>query len=187
MNLERLKPWNWFKHEEGGNDNGRRVPVSRTEAAGDSAAGSGSLMRLHDQMDRWFDEAFRSFGMPSPAGFDRANPVAEIFRPQIDISGDDDGYQISLDVPGLDEFDLSLELMDDVLMIKGRKEERSESRDRHYYRVERSYGSFQRTLTLPDDADVERIEASLNKGVLHLAIPRSAEKSNDVRRIPISV
>ena len=190
MNLEKLKPWNWFKHEENGDGKGHQIPVSRNEAERFPLAGPGSLMSLHRDMDRWFDDAFKSFGMPTLASNLESRglfgkPLSSFYRPQIDVSGDSNCYQISLDVPGLTEDDITLELKDDVLTIKGQKEERSEDKDRHYYRVERSYGSFQRTLALPDDANADEIKANLDKGVLRLEIPRRAAANEEVKRISI--
>ena len=191
MNLEKLKPWNWFKHEEGDDGGRRQVPVVRDRASRVSPRGPASLIGLQQEMDRWFDDAFKSLGIPPlTTGLGPMRSVGDglrdFYRPQIDVSGDDNCYQISLDVPGLSEDQLSLELRDDVLTIKGHKEERKESRDRQYYRVERSYGSFQRTLALPDDADADEIRASLDRGVLRLDIPRRSGTASDVRRIPIS-
>ena len=191
MNLEKLKPWNWFKHEENGGGKGRQVPVSRSEAENLPLADRGSLVSLHRDMDRWFDDAFKSFGMPSLASDlqTRGLPGAQLasfYRPQIDVSGDANCYEINLDVPGLTESDLSLEVKDDVLTIKGQKEERSEDKDKHYYRVERSYGSFQRTLALPDDAIGDEIKANLDKGVLRLEIPRRETADEEVKRISIN-
>lgn len=191
MNLEKLKPWNWFKHEENGSGTASRVPVGRAQAESMPSGNASSLMGLHRDMDRWFDDAFKSFGMPMLGSrfepgkyFDRQLPA--FYRPQIDVSGDENCYEIRLDVPGLEQEDLSLEIRDDVLTIKGQKEERSEDRDKHYYRVERSYGSFQRTLALPDDADADEIDANLDKGVLKLVIPRRRGVEKDVKRIAIS-
>ena len=187
MDLEKLKPWNWFKHEEG--DRGHQVPVARADVAGLTQGRPGSLSQLHREMDRWFDEAFRGFGMPASGSGSAAAPLADlaagVFRPRVDVSGDQQAYRVQLDVPGMSEDDLSLEVSDDRLVIKGRKEERKEDKDRHFYRVERSYGSFQRTLCLPDDADADGISANLDKGVLRLEIPRRAEAGKDVKRIAI--
>ena len=188
MNLEKLKPWNWFKHEEGANG-GQQIPVSHEQAKSQPLVHGGSLMNLQREMDRWFEDAFKSFGMPAlQSGTRSTASLPEFYRPQIDISGDDNCYQISLDVPGLSEADLSLEVKDDVLTIKGQKEASSETRDKHYYRVERSFGSFQRTLALPDDANADEIKASLDKGVLKLEIPRrpAIADERDVKRISIS-
>jgi len=191
MNLEKLKPWNWFKHEENGAGKGYQVPVSRSDAENLPMAGPGSLMGLHQDMDRWFDDAFKSFGMPSldlnlQSRGKPGIPFSNIYRPQIDVSGDTNCYEITLDVPGLTESDLSLEVKDNVLTIKGQKEERSEDKDKHYYRVERSYGSFQRTLALPDDAIGDEIKANLDKGVLRLEIPRRETAYQEVKRISIN-
>ena len=191
MNLEKLKPWNWFRHEEGDNPERRQLPFAGGRASAPLPGGPASLISLHREMDRWFEQACKSFGIPSPAsGFGPTSFAGEYlhgyYRPQIDVSGDENCYQISLDVPGLTEDDLSLELDDDVLTIKGRKEERNESRDRRYYRIERSYGSFQRTLALPDDANAGEIRAGLDKGVLRLEIPRRSGASSNLRRIAIS-
>ena len=191
MNLEKLKPWNWFKHEESDTGEGGQIPVSRSEAENLPLAGRGSLMSLHRDMDRWFEDAFKSFGMSSLDSNlqSRAMPgisLSNIYRPQIDVSGDTNCYEINLDVPGLTEADLSLEVKDDVLTIKGKKEERSEDKDKHYYRVERSYGFFQRTLALPDDAIGDEIKANLDKGVLRLEIPRRETPAQEVKRISIN-
>jgi HSP20 family protein len=191
MNLEKLKPWNWFKHEENGTGKESQIPVSRNEAEKLPQAGPDSLLSLHRDMDRWFGDAFKSFGIPSLESNlqSRAMPgisLSNIHRPQIDVSGDSNCYEINLDVPGLTESDLSLEVKDDVLTIKGQKEERSEDKDKHYYRVERSYGSFQRTLALPDDAIGDEIKANLDNGVLRLEIPRRETATQEVKRISIN-
>ena len=81
--------------------------------------------------------------------------------------------------------DLSLELKDDILVIQGKKETHNENKDKHYYRVEHSYGSFQRTLSLPDDAIADEIKANLDNGVLKLQIPRREGVATDVKRIAI--
>ncbi len=87
----------------------------------------------------------------------------------------------------MSESDLSIEVKDDMLVIKGQKEAHSENKDKQFYRVERSYGSFQRTLSLPDDANADEINAELDKGVLRLQIPRreSVNKAT-AKQIPIS-
>ena len=185
MKLEKLNPWNWFKHEEN-SDSNSAIPVTRDQSAASpgSLSSAGSLLGLHREMDRLFNEAFRSFGLPSQNSTDGL--VAPLYRPQIDVSGDDNRYEIALDVPDMSESDISIDVRDDVLTIKGQKEQRSENKDKHFYRVERSYGSFQRTLSLPDDADADKIRAELNKGVLRLEIPRRQVAEKDVKRIPIS-
>jgi HSP20 family protein len=191
MNLDKLKPWNWFRHEENGTGKGGQIPVSHSEAENRPLTSPGNLVSLQRDMDRWFEDALKSLGMPSLDSNlqSRAMPgisLSNIYRPQIDVSGDSNGYEINLDVPGLTESDLSLEVKDDVLTINGHKEERTEDKDKHYYRVERSYGSFQRTLALPEDAIGDEIKANLDNGVLRLEIPRRETATQEVKRISIN-
>ena len=187
MNLEKLKPWNWFKHEDTASAASQQVPVAR----GQGGSAADSLVLLHREMDRWFDELSSSFGLPSLArklgGGERgAGSLTSFYQPLIDVSGDANSYEIKLDVPGMTEADLSIDVRDDVLVIRGEKQEKNESKDKHYYRMERSYGAFQRTLALPDDANADEISARLDKGVLRLEIPRRESTAKDVRSIPIS-
>ena len=109
-----------------------------------------------------------------------------IYRPQVDVSGDEKQYEITLDVPGLSEGDLAIEVKGDVLTVRGEKEEKHEQKDKQFYRVERSYGSFLRTLSLPGDANADDILARLKDGVLTLTIPRNPSEQADVKRISIS-
>jgi len=189
MNLEKLNPWNWFKHED--DDRGHAIPVSHGGNASvpASSAGAGSLLRIHQDMDRWFNDTLRSYGMPAFGSGMLPSTLSEpskFFRPQIDVSADDNCYEIALDVPDMSESDISVEVKGDMLLIKGQKEDRREDKDKHFYRIERSYGSFQRTLALPDDANADEIKADLKKGVLRLEIPRRAQLAGDVKKVSIS-
>ncbi len=193
MNLEKIKPWNWFKHEDVHPHTSAQVPVARQDTKpSPMPAGANSLMRLHREVDRLFDDTFSAFGFPSlrmsSPGRDwlRESFQESDYRPLIDVSGNDNGYEVTLDVPGMSESDLAIEVNGDVLTISGQKEESNESKDRQYYRMERSYGAFQRTLALPDDADSSDIRARLHDGVLTLDIPRRAIDPAKVKRISIS-
>lgn len=84
------------------------------------------------------------------------------------------------------EKDITLELNKGVLSIRGEKKEELETQERHYYRVERSYGSFQRVLALPDDCDQNSINASMKNGVLDISVARKALPASETKRIPIN-
>lgn len=199
MDLQKLNPWNWFKHEEVDTDQGAQIPVQRSEASRTvpSTTNTGwqrdqhPVLQLHQQIDRLFDDVFSTFGMPSlnssfPRQAGSAMTPSGIYRPQVDVSGDEKQYEITLDVPGLSEGDLAIEVKGDVLTVRGEKEEKHEQKDKQFYRVERSYGSFQRTLSLPRDANADDIQARLKDGVLTLTIPRNPSEQADVKRISIS-
>ncbi len=196
MNLQKLNPWNWFKHENSETDDSVQIPLHREEASRSSLPTwqqpeQHPVMQLQQQIDRLFNDVFSAFGMPSrrltpvQAGWPSSAPGIG-WRPHIDVSGDDSHYEITLDVPGLSENDLSIELKEDILVISGQKGEKTEQKMKQFYRVERSYGAFQRTLSLPADATADDIKASLKDGVLTLMIPRDPAARSDVKRIAIS-
>lgn len=176
MNIEKLNPWNWFKHESGVVDQSHQIPVSRRDAELPSVVDSGlyPMMKFHQDIDRMFDDVFSRAGLPSlRTSFgtfpQKEGNLRQEFTPNIDVSGDKSTYQVVLDVPGMNDKDLSIDVSGNVLTIRGQKEEKSEHEDKQFYRVERSYGSFQRTLSLPDDADASDIHAALKNGVLELS------------------
>jgi HSP20 family protein len=196
MNLEKLKPWNWFKHEDHTTDNSAQIPMQR-EAASRVPLSTWQqrdqhpVLQLHEQIDRLFNDAFSGLGIPSLrlAATQHDWPAKDAitaYRPQIDVSGDDRQYEITLDVPGLSENDLSIEISGDMLIVRGQKDETNEQQGKQFYSVERSYGAFQRTLSLPTDANADDIQANLKDGVLRLVIPREQSEQTEVKRINIS-
>ncbi len=188
MNLQKLNPWNWFSHENA--NSASTIPVKRdaTSVEQKPVPAATNAVQLHREIDRLFDEAFRGFGFPAFSSrwlddgiFNRA-----VFQAKVNIASDDKSYHISLEAPGLTEKDISLELSRGALTIRGEKKEESETNDRHFYRMERSYGSFQRVLALPEDADQSSINASMKNGVLDIAITRKPLPPSDTKRIPIN-
>ena len=201
MDIESLKPWNWFKHED---DSGALIPVARRDAGNDyrheltsldTDRNFSSLMRLHEDMQRLFDDVWHTYGLLQSRGsvsdrsmFKQGGMLGD-FRANLDVSGDNKAYQVAVDVPGLSEDNIEIEVSGDVLTVHGEKQDVKEDKDKHYYRIERSAGSFHRTLSLPDDADSSGIEAKISNGVLEIHIPRKSGKDkeeNDVKRISIS-
>lgn len=204
MNIEKLTPWNWFKHEE---DSKNQIPVSKNEAFSEVLSGDNtivsskksalvSLIQLQNEMDRLFEEAWQSFGMK---GFLRGSPIGSLlennlFGPQalysnrakLDISGSEKRYEISVELPGLSDDEIQVELSANTLIVKGQIQEERESKDKQYYRMERSMGTFQRTLSLPDDIDKDNISASMKNGLLVIQIPRKTTKNENVKHLSIS-
>ncbi len=198
MNLEKLKPWNWFKHEE---QTATQIPVAKGEVKQEQGGqenaslvprqASNSLLQLHQEMDRLFDEVWRSFGISpqsrlsgSPTLFGGGSLLGD-YRAHLDISGNDREYEICVELPGLTQDDIHIELNDNVLTIRGEKSEVNASKDKQFYRVERSYGAFQRTLALPDDANRDDINAQMKNGVLTLRIPRQPLPKSEAKKIAI--
>ena len=153
----------------------RRGSLTANPPAGPlSGLGGGSLWDLHRQVNRLFDDLFDR-GEPGPvAGGGFAAPA-------MDVHQDDRQIEITAELPGVKEEDIDLSIEDGVLTLSGEK--RSERQDENGY-SERSYGRFERRLTLPSNVDEENCAADFRDGVLRITIPRAEEKSRG-RRIPL--
>jgi HSP20 family protein len=137
------------------------------------------LNSLQSEMNRLFNAFF-----DTPTG-SVANGGARRWLPPMDLVETDDHFVLRADLPGLAEGDVNVELEDNVLTVSGERKAEHESRKEGYYRIERASGSFQRSLTLPEGVNAEAIEASFDKGVLEVRIPKPEERKP--RKVAISV
>lgn len=184
MDVKNLVPWNWFQKEDEGA--GSVLPAKAGAGKGDPLRGEAHhpLLRLHREMDRLFADAFRGF--PALLGGKNFAPaLSGLLKPQVDIGADDKIYTISVEVPGVDEKDVRVEISDDSVVISGEKKQEKEEKEKDFYRMERSYGSFRRVLCLPEDVDREGIKADFKKGVLTVSLPRKAPARSSARRIDV--
>jgi len=109
----------------------------------------------------------------------------EFMAPDMDVKETAKDFLVEAELPGVDEKDISVTLTNGVLVLKGeKKQERDEKKD-NYYLVERSFGSFQRSMRLPDTADENKVEAKFSNGVLKIAIAKRAEAVKPERKIEI--
>lgn len=185
MDIKKWIPWNWFKKEE--ENAGKMVPVKRENAKEQSHALAHPLQQFHQEVDRLFDQAFRGFES-SQLGFDRPlfpHLADGMLKPTLDLGATDKEYTITVEIPGVNEKDVKLEIVNDTLTISGEKRQEKEEKNKNYYRMERSYGSFQRVLSLPEDADQENVKATFKKGVLTVTMARKALPGSDVKRIEV--
>lgn len=151
------------------------------------------LVTLREQMDRVFDEFMGDWRLPSltrdfwdfepfPAPLSRRGMVDVRF----DVSESDDAVELTAELPGIDEKDIELTLSDGMLVIKGQKKAETETKERDYYLSERRYGSFMRSMRVPETVDDTRIKASFDKGVLKVSMPKRAEAKAKKKKIAIS-
>ncbi len=105
------------------------------------------------------------------------------WSPAMDLVEGEDHFLLRADLPGLAEEDVQIEVHDNTLRISGRREAEHEQKERGWYRMERSFGSFSRSLSLPDGVDADAIAASFDKGVLEVRIPKPEERQP--RRVQI--
>jgi len=187
MDMKKLNPWNWFKHEERQHDKREIVPVKQGDYQ-QLQHPAANMLQLHSEIYRLFADAFRGFPSLSRSPFfDQMmnDDFMPVFRANVNVASDDNQYTITVEAPGMEQKDLSIELKDRILHIKGDKQQEQEDKDKHYYRVERHYGAFERVLAIPDDGIAEEISASMKNGVLTLNIPRKAVPAVEVKKISI--
>ncbi|MGC8719420.1 MAG: Hsp20/alpha crystallin family protein [Thermodesulforhabdaceae bacterium] len=120
---------------------------------------------LLDTLDRWFEE----LRLPEFA-------TERFIVPAFDVSETDEHIIVKADLPGVDVKDIDISIVGNVLTVKGEKKQEKEEKNESYHRIERSYGSFSRSISLPAEVNPEAVEAVYKDGVLKLTIPK-AEKS----------
>ncbi|MDJ0390822.1 Hsp20/alpha crystallin family protein [Roseomonas sp. E05] len=150
------------------------------------------LATLREEVDRLFDGFWRGAG-PGQARRGAAAPVAAwrfdtafgAAVPAIDVVESEKEYRITAELPGMGPGDVDLGISGDLLTIKGEKKEEKEEKTESYYLSERRYGSFQRAFQLPEGVDREKIDASFDKGVLTVVLPKTAEAAQKQRKIEV--
>ncbi len=142
----------------------------------------GGVGALQRDINRLFDEFFEGFGLaPRIWGTEALSE----FMPRVDVSETAKEVRVSAELPGMDEKDIEVRLERGVLTISGEKKEEKEEKDKSYHRVERSYGSFTRSIALPADVDEGAAKATFKKGVLSVVLPKRAESREAQKRIEI--
>ena len=152
------------------------IPWSRNRSSVPSVQGGGELdpfFTLHREMNRLFDDAFR--------GFDGLGRGA---WPSLEVQDAGQEYRIAVELPGVEEPDVEVLMDDGVLIIRGEKRSQRENQDRTF--SERSYGRFERRLTLGRDVDEPQIKATFRNGLLEVIAPKSAQAAERTKRIPIN-
>jgi HSP20 family protein len=129
---------------------------------------------LQDRINRVFDDMFPE-GREEAGFFD--------WRPMVDTYEKDDAIVVKAELPGVDKEDISIDVNNNVLTIKGERKHDDEVKEENYHRRERFYGHFQRAFTLPDNVDAEKIDAKYNDGVLEVTVPKTEETR--AKKIPI--
>ena len=105
--------------------------------------------------------------------------------PAVDVAEKDKRYEVTAELPGLTDKDITVKYADGVLTISGEKKEEKEEKQKDYYLSERRYGSFQRSFQMPTGIDADKIEATFKHGVLTVALPKSAESVKNEKKIEI--
>jgi HSP20 family protein len=173
-----------------------KVPIraETTKETRPPAAGPGGwtpLDSLRREIDRIFD-TFRHGTWELPFGrraFELELPWPREgswgLSPAVDFADKDKEFEITAELPGMDEKDIEVKLVNDTLTIKGEKKEEKEKREQGYFFSERRYGSFIRTFQVPAGVDTAKIEAAFSKGVLTVKLPKIPEAQTSEKTISI--
>ncbi len=127
------------------------------------------VFNMQREINRMFDSFFRG------GTLDDGSLGTSLWAPATDIAEHDDEYQVKVELPGVGKDDVKITMQDNILTIRGEKKQEKESKNSSYHRVERSYGSFQRSFTLPTRVKQDKIEAAYNDGILTITLPKAEE------------
>jgi HSP20 family protein len=168
--------------------NETKLPVTKKAA---QPAFAPEAWRPFEALRREVDRLFEDFGTEdfwrrpfrSLAGLEMAKKL--VAHPAVDVTESDKAFEISAELPGLDEKNIEVNVANGGLTIKGEKKEEKEEKQKGYYVSERSYGSFERFFSLPDGVDADKIEASFKNGVLKVTLPKTAEAQKPSKKIEV--
>ena len=107
------------------------------------------------------------------------------FKPTVSTREGEFAYHVEVDLPGVKKEDISIDIKENTLVISGERSFKEERVEKDYYKVESSYGKFQRSFALPENVDVENIEAACTDGVLEVVLPKLEIQTNEARKITI--
>jgi HSP20 family protein len=166
MNIRDLIPWT---------RGGRDVQVRRE--------GSDPMVALQSDIDRVFDNFWRSFDLPMLGAGNGGFRAA--LTPRVDVRETDKEVEVVAELPGMDEADIDVSVAEGMLTIRGEKKAEREQEERGYVLRERSFGRIERMVPLPDGLDPDSAKATFKNGVLTVTIAKTPEAQAAVKRIPV--
>lgn len=126
------------------------------------------LVTLREKMNRLFEDAVTARG-------EEKDMISSTWAPSVDIYETENALILTAEVPGVDENDIEIKIEDNTLSLKGERKFEKESKEENYHRIERSYGSFYRSFTIPRQIDQDKIKAEHDNGVLRITMPKKPE------------
>lgn len=167
--IRKIAPWKWAK---------RDLPTMLGEEH--------PFYSLQHEVNRLFDDFFRGFSLAPFREFGRVmEDRLGTYSPRLNITESENEAVLTAELPGMDEKDFEISLSKNLLTIKGEKRMEKEEKGSDFYKMERSYGSFHRAIPLPWEVDEEKVEASFQKGVLTIKLPKTALAKKEVKKITV--
>jgi len=137
------------------------------------------------EMERMMEDFMRRPFSMFPMMWPLTAKIEETLSPAIDVFEEDNAVVVKAELPGMKKEDISVELSNGILKIKGEKKREEKVEKKNYYRTERSLGSFERRISLPAETQVDKAKASFKDGLLEIKIPKSEETKKKQRKINI--
>jgi HSP20 family protein len=126
------------------------------------------IITLREKMNRLFEDAVTARG-------EEKDMISSTWTPSVDIYENENSLVLTAEVPGVDENNIEIKIEDNTLSLKGERIFEKETNEENYHRIERSYGSFYRSFTIPRNVDQEKIKAEHDNGVLRITMPKKPE------------
>lgn len=152
-----------------------------SKTTGQPTAGGDIFSTLHNEIDRIFDQ-FGSGGRWPISPWSTGDGKHAL---QLDVSETDDEIEVTADLPGVEQDDVSVNLSGEMLTIKGEKKTEKETTEKDMRMIERSYGSYERTIRLPCEVDDKKVSAEMKNGVLKVKLPKSPETKAKTKKIKV--
>lgn len=167
-----LIPWSWGK---------KNFP---TKTENGSQSETARYVSLHQDMNSAFDKFFDAFES------EMTMPLSEFarsstYQPRVEMKESAKDICVSVELPGVDEKDVDVSIDSRCLTIKGEKHEEKEDNTSGYYRMERHYGSFTRSVPFPCEIDKDKAQATYKRGVLTVTLPKAPNAQHEVKKIPV--
>jgi len=129
----------------------------------------GDVLNMQREINKMFDSFFRG------GVVDDGTLATSLWSPAVDVAEHENEYRVKVELPGVSKDDVKITMQDNILTIRGEKKQEKESKESSYHRIERSYGAFQRSFTLPTTVKSDRIEATYKDGILTITLPKAEE------------
>ena len=169
-----------------------KLPITREKSPQSSSASQTwqPFESFRQEIDRLFDDFGRGFWQPFRRSTFATEPLLgrELTldtAPAVDIAENEKAYEITAEVPGMDEKNIEVKVANGNLTIKGEKQEEKEEKKKDYYLRERNFGSFERSFSVPEGVDADKIEANFKKGVLTVTLPKKPEAQKPAKKIEV--
>ena len=140
-----------------------------------------------EEMERVAEDLFRRpFSLLGPSWLQRMRmPVMEEVTPTVDIFEEGDEFVVKAEIPGINKEDISVDITDSTVVISGQKKKEEKVEEKNYYRMERSFGSFSRSLRMPAEVQTDKAKAKFKDGILEIRVPKTEEAKSKEKKVPI--